>query len=114
MNQQPLTLEIGKKLSPAEAKAFTDEIKHRMYALWNERSLAARSCAISNPARTIRDDPAFLAKLVQLSCGEQFPFDHLSAPSGHLRAPSRSIFAPYVGKISDELVNPVFRGISKF
>ena len=37
MNQQPLTLEIGKKLSPAEAKAFTDEIKHRMYALWNKK-----------------------------------------------------------------------------
>jgi len=33
MNQQPLTLEIGKKLSPAEAEAFTDEIKHRMYTL---------------------------------------------------------------------------------
>jgi len=34
---QPLILEIGKKLLPAEAKAFTGEIKHRMYTLWNEK-----------------------------------------------------------------------------
>src|ERR1043166_10216022 len=33
----PLALEPGKKFSPSEAKAFTDEIKHRMYARWNER-----------------------------------------------------------------------------
>src|SRR5690348_13554757 len=94
MNQQPLTLEIGRRLSPAEAKAFTDEVKHRMYVRWNEdlwRGVHARS---RSRAITLRDDPAFLAKLVQLSRGgEQFPFDHLSAPSGHLRAPSRSIGA---------------------
>ena len=35
--QQPLVLEFGKKLSPAEAKAFTDAIKQRMYARWNEK-----------------------------------------------------------------------------
>ena len=34
---KPLTLEIGKKLSPAEAKAFTGEIKQRMYARWNDK-----------------------------------------------------------------------------
>jgi len=37
MTTTPLVLEIGKRLSPSEAKAFTDEIKHRMYARWNER-----------------------------------------------------------------------------
>ena len=36
MTTAPL-VEIGKRLSPSEAKAFTDEIKHRMYARWNER-----------------------------------------------------------------------------
>ena len=35
-DQKPLPLEIGRKFSPAEAKAFTDEIKRRMYARWNE------------------------------------------------------------------------------
>ncbi|MGH7929689.1 MAG: hypothetical protein ACREQV_18050, partial [Candidatus Binatia bacterium] len=34
------TLEIGRKFSPAEAQAFTDEIKHRMYERWNERIFA--------------------------------------------------------------------------
>ena len=34
---EPLVLEIGKRLSPSEAKTFTDEIKHRMYARWNEK-----------------------------------------------------------------------------
>jgi hypothetical protein len=36
-DNQPLSLEIGKKLAPDEAKAFTDELKRRMYARWNER-----------------------------------------------------------------------------
>ena len=40
MSREPLTLEIGKKLSPSEAKAFTDQIKQRMYALWNEKIFA--------------------------------------------------------------------------
>ena len=40
MSSEPLTLEIGKKLSPSEAKAFTDQIKQRMYALWNEKIFA--------------------------------------------------------------------------
>ena len=37
---KPLALEIGKKLSPTEAKAFTDELKHRMYARWKEKIFA--------------------------------------------------------------------------
>jgi hypothetical protein len=32
-----LTLEIGKRLSPGEATAFTDEIKRRMHERWGER-----------------------------------------------------------------------------
>ena len=35
--RQPLTLELGKKLLPGEATAFTDAIKHRMYERWNQR-----------------------------------------------------------------------------
>src|SRR5215510_3846724 len=37
MTTAPLVLEIGKRLSPNDAKSFTDEIKHRMYARWNEK-----------------------------------------------------------------------------
>ncbi|HVO91480.1 MAG TPA: hypothetical protein VMT22_01510, partial [Terriglobales bacterium] len=36
MAKAPITIEIGKKLSPAEASAFTDELKKRMYARWDE------------------------------------------------------------------------------
>jgi len=36
-DNKPLTLEIGEKLSPAEAKAFTGEIKQRMYTRWNDK-----------------------------------------------------------------------------
>ena len=40
ITHQPLTLEQGKKLSPREAAAFTDALKHRMYERWNERIFA--------------------------------------------------------------------------
>jgi hypothetical protein len=39
-----MVLEIGRILSVTEPTAFLDEIKHRMYAPWNEQFSAARSC----------------------------------------------------------------------
>ena len=52
-----MVLEIGRKLSTAEPTAFIDEIKHRMYAPWNEKFSAARSCDLEAgklPIETIR------------------------------------------------------------
>ena len=69
-------MEIGKKHSPAEAKVFTDTIKQRMYALWDEKVSAAHSCAISKPARCLRNPETVLAQLVQLS-GEVINNFHL-------------------------------------
>ena len=52
-----MALEIGRKLSAAEPTAFIDEIKHRMYAPWNEKFSAPRSCDLEAgklPIETIR------------------------------------------------------------
>ena len=41
MGETPLRVEIAKKLAPADAKAFTDELKRRMYKRWDERVFGA-------------------------------------------------------------------------
>ena len=104
-------LEIGKRLSPSEAKAFTDEIKHRMYARWNEsifggafmRDLEAGKL----PLETIR-----LFWKHWYSYPVEINNFHLIIYQRHqgIFARHRDLLAPYVGKISDELVNPSIPG----
>ena len=72
MTTAPLVLEIGKRLSPGDAKAFTDEIKHRMYAHWNERIFAGAFMRDLEAGKLPMESySAVLAALVQLSGGDQ-------------------------------------------
>lgn len=108
---EPLQLEIGKKLSPAEAKAFTDEIKRRMYALWNQKIFGGafmRDLAAGKlPFETIK-----LFWRNWYSYPVEINNFHLIIYQRHqgIFARHRDLLAPYVGKISDELVNPSIPG----
>ena len=108
---KPLTLEIGKKLSASEAKAFTDEIKHRMYALWNEKifggAFMRELSAGTLPFETIK-----LFWRNWYSYPVEVNNFHLIIYQRHqgIFARHRDLLAPYVGKISDELVNPSIPG----
>src|SRR5688500_5402623 len=109
--QKPLALEIGKKLSPGEAAAFTDEIKRRMYARWNERVLGGAFMrdleAGKLPFETIK-----LFWRHWYSYPVEINNFHLIIYQRHqgIFARHRDLLAPYVGKISDELVNPSIPG----
>ena len=108
---QPLVLEVGKKLSPAEAKAFTDAIKHRMYARWNERIFGGAFMSDLEAGRL----PFETIKLFWRHW-YSYPVEvnnfHLIIYQRHqaIFARHRELLAPYVGKISDELVNPRIPG----
>jgi pyrroloquinoline quinone (PQQ) biosynthesis protein C len=108
---KPLTLEIGEKLSPAEAKAFTGEIKQRMYARWNDKIFGGAFMrnleAGKLPFETIK-----LFWRHWYSYPVEVNNFHLIIYQRHqgIFARHRDLLAPYVGKISDELVNPSIPG----
>src|SRR5687768_8815975 len=109
--QKPLALEIGKKLSPGEAEAFTDEIKRRMYARWDQRVFGGAFMrdleAGKLPFETIK-----LFWRHWYSYPVEVNNFHLIIYQRHqgIFARHRDLLAPYVGKISDELVNPSIPG----
>ncbi|MPZ76390.1 MAG: hypothetical protein GEU77_07680 [Deltaproteobacteria bacterium] len=106
-----LNLETGRKLSAREAAAFTDEIKHRMYARWNEKVFGGafmRDLETGElPFETIR-----LFWKHWYSYPVEINNFHLIIYQRHqgFFARHRDLIAPYVGKISDELVNPTIPG----
>ncbi len=111
---QPLALEIGKKLSPDEARAFTDALKERMYALWNERVFGGEFMRALSQGKL----PFETIKLFWRNW-YSYPVEinnfHLIIYQRHqgIFARHRDLLAPYVGKISDELVNPASPAISR-
>src|SRR5919108_385666 len=110
-DQKPLTLEIGRKLSSAEAKAFTDNIKQRMYARWNER-------IFGGPFMRDLEAGKLPFETIKLFWRHWYSYPveinnfHLIIYQRHqgIFARHRDLLAPYVGKISDELVNPSIPG----
>ena len=108
---QQLTLEVGKKFSPTEATAFTDAIKHRMYERWNQRIFGGSFMrdleAGKLPFETIR-----LFWKHWYSYPVEINNFHLIIYQRHqgIFARHRDLLTPYVGKISDELVNPSIPG----
>lgn len=111
MGETPLRVEIGKKLSPADANAFTEELKRRMYKRWDERVFGAPFMrdleAGKLPIETIR-----LFWRNWYSYPVEVNNFHLIIYQRHqgIFARHRDLLAPYVGKISDELVNPSIPG----
>lgn len=107
----PLPFEIGRKLSAAEAAAVTDEIKRRMVDRWNERIFGGpfmRDLEAGRlPFETIR-----LFWRNWYSYPVEINNFHLIIYQRHqgFFARHRDLIAPYVGKISDELVNPSIPG----
>jgi pyrroloquinoline quinone (PQQ) biosynthesis protein C len=110
-SDKPLTLEIGKKLSASQATAFTDAIKHRMYARWNEKIFGGAFMRDLEAGRL----PFEIIRLFWKNW-YSYPVEinnfHLIIYQRHqgFFARQRDLLAPYVGKISDELVNPTIPG----
>ena len=105
------TLEEGRKFSPDEAKAYAEEISKKMYARWQERILQGpfmRSLSEGKlPLKTIR-----LFWQHWYSYPVEINNFHLMIYQRHMGFFSRhpELLVPYVGKISDELVNPKLPG----
>jgi len=106
MGNKLVPLEIGKKFSPAEAAAYTDEVKRRMYARWNERVFGGASCAISKRQTAFENHQALWRQWYS------YPVEinnfHLIIYQRHqgIFARHRDLLALTSAKISDELVNP--------
>lgn len=106
-----LKLEIGKKLTKAESKEFTDELKKRMYQRWNEKVFNAPFMRDLEAGKL----PLETIKLFWRNW-YSYPVEvnnfHLIIYQRHqgIFARHRDLLAPYVGKISDELVNPSIPG----
>ena len=106
-----LVLEPGVKLSAKAAQAFTAEIKQRMYTRWEERIFGGAFMreleAGKLPLETIR-----LFWKHWYSYPVEINNFHLIIYQRHqgFFARHRNLLAPYVGKISDELVNPSIPG----
>src|SRR5512142_3506505 len=104
---KPIVLEPGVKLGVEEARAATDEIKRRMAARWNEKVFGGdfmRDLETGRlPLETIR-----LFWRHWYSYPVEINNFHLIIYQRHqgFFARHRDLIAPYVGKISDELVNP--------
>src|ERR687895_1544952 len=110
-NDKPLGLEIGRKLSGAEATAFTDGIKHRMYTRWNEK-------IFSGAFMRALEDGSLPFETIKLFWRNWYSYPveinnfHLIIYQRHqgIFARHRDLLPAYVGKISDELVNPSIPG----
>ena len=109
--RRSITLEWGRRLSPEQAESFTDEISAKMYARWEEKIFSApfmRDLAAGKlPLKTIR-----LFWQHWYSYPVEINNFHLMIYQRHMGFFSRhrELLAPYVGKISDELVNPSVPG----
>lgn len=111
MGNGSLSLEWGKKLSPEEAKAYANDITAKMYDRWEKKVFSAPFMreleAGKLPLKTIR-----LFWRHWYSYPVEINNFHLIIYQRHMGFFSRhrELLAPYVGKISDELVNPSIPG----
>lgn len=105
------TLEWGKKFSQEEAKAYTDRLTARMYARWEER-------IFQGPFMRDLEQGKLPFNTIRLFWRNWYSYPveinnfHLIIYQRHMGFFSRhrELLAPYVGKISDELVNPEIPG----
>ncbi|MGH7770811.1 MAG: hypothetical protein ACREQA_01075 [Candidatus Binatia bacterium] len=106
-----IPFEWDKKFSAAEAKAYADDIVAKMYDRWEERIFSAPFMreleAGKLPLKTIR-----LFWKHWYSYPVEINNFHLIIYQRHMGffARHQELLAPYVGKISDELVNPTIPG----
>lgn len=104
-------LEEGRKFSPEEAKAYAEDICRKMYARWQERIL-------SGPFMRSLSEGKLPLKTIRLFWQHWYSYPveinnfHLMIYQRHMGFFSRhpELLVPYVGKISDELVNPKLPG----
>lgn len=106
-----ISLEWGKRLSPDEAKAFTDGLIEKMYARWEEK-------IFQGPFMRALVDGRLPLETIRLFWRNWYSYPveinnfHLIIYQRHagIFARHRELLGPYVGKISDELVNPEIPG----
>jgi pyrroloquinoline quinone (PQQ) biosynthesis protein C len=104
-------LESGRKLSPEEARGYADALVAKMYARWEERIFRA-------PFMTDLETGKLPMSAIRLFWKHWYSYPveinnfHLIIYQRHMGFFSRrrELLAPYVGKISDELVNPSVPG----
>jgi pyrroloquinoline quinone (PQQ) biosynthesis protein C len=106
-----LALEPGAKLSAKEARSFTAEITKRMYARWDEKIFGGAFMRELETGKLPLDAIRLFWKHWYSYPVEINNF-HLIIYQRHqgFFARHRNLLAPYVGKISDELVNPSIPG----
>lgn len=108
---QASPLQWGKKLDPEEAKAYTDGICRKMYARWHEKIL-------QGPFMQDLTNGKLSLQTIRLFWKHWYSYPveinnfHLIIYQRHMGFFSRhpELLVPYVGKISDELVNPTVPG----
>jgi pyrroloquinoline quinone (PQQ) biosynthesis protein C len=101
----------GRKFSPREAKAYADEIVAKMYTRWEEK-------IFSGPFMRDLEAGKLSLEAIRLFWKHWYSYPveinnfHLIIYQRHMGFFSRhrELLAPYVGKISDELVNPSIPG----
>jgi pyrroloquinoline quinone (PQQ) biosynthesis protein C len=111
MNSITSSPEWGKKLAAGEAQAYTDALTAKMYARWEEKIFQGRFM------RALREGKLPL-KTIRLFWRHWYSYPveinnfHLMIYQRHMGLFSRyrELLAPYVGKISDELVHPSVPG----
>lgn len=111
MNDHAAPLEWGRKLSPDEAKAHTDALAGKMYAFWEKKIFGGPFM------RDLRAGKLPL-KAIRLFWRHWYSYPveinnfHLIIYQRHMALFSRhrELLAPYVGKISDELIHPSVPG----
>ena len=104
-------LEWGKKLTPEEAKAYADDLCKKMYALWQEKIFESPFMRDLVGGKLPRSTMRLFWKHWYSYPVEINNF-HLIIYQRHMGFFSRhpELLGPYVGKISDELVNPTIPG----
>jgi pyrroloquinoline quinone (PQQ) biosynthesis protein C len=110
-SSRTLPLEIGKRFSAPEARDFVDELRRRMRERWEEKVFGGAF---------MRDleSGALPFEAIRLFWRHWYSYPvevnnfHLIIYQRHqgIFARERDLLAPYVGKISDELVNPSIPG----